>query len=109
MISARGLLVAAATTGGFLLFMSGVARSHGDAEWIQREELKNRVGELCCGQRDCERLSDGDVKPVNGGFVIQSTQEFVPTHEALPASPDGYWVCRWGGQRKCFITPNMGM
>jgi hypothetical protein len=108
MITLRGLTAIAALTGGFLLVMSGVAKSHDAAEWIQREQLKNRIGELCCGPRDCSRLEDGDVKPVSGGFLIQSTKEFVPTSEALPVSPDGYWICRWGGQRKCFIVPLTG-
>lgn len=81
-------IATAALTGGFLFLMSGAALPHGDAGWIQREELKNRMGELCCGPRDCERLKDGDVKPVDGGFLIQSTEEFVPTSEALPVSPD---------------------
>lgn len=106
-ISLRWLPLGLAILLPFLFAMNVLA--HGDADWIRREELKNRMGELCCGPSDCSRLEDGDVKPVEGGFLIQSTQEFVPTHEALPVSPDGYWVCRWGGQRKCFVTPNMGM
>lgn len=98
----RAVIITAALCVGFQ------AAAHDSADWIRQGEFKNRIGELCCGERDCERLSDGDVKPVDGGFLIRSTNEFVPTSETLPVSPDGYWVCRWGGQRKCFIAPFTG-
>lgn len=81
------------------------AFAHGPAEWIQRGGYKNAVGELCCGERDCFELSDGDVKITASGYYIVSIKETVPFSEATP-SPDGrYWRCAWGGSRKCFFGP----
>lgn len=81
---------------------------HEAAAWIQRGEYKNALGELCCGERDCARLDDGDVVPKDGGYLIQSRNEFVPIRQATPASPDGYWLCVWSGMRKCFFVPITG-
>ena len=79
--------------------------AHGPAEWIQRGGYKNSAGELCCGERDCFELADGDVKITDAGFYIISIKETVPFSEATP-SPDGkYWRCQWGGSRKCFFAP----
>src|ERR1044072_5142189 len=90
-----------ATVLSFLWLVSAFA--HGPAEWIQRGQYKNGAGELCCGPTDCRRLDDGDVVPVPGGYFIKSMNHVVPTHEAMPISPDGYFVCVWGGVRKCFF------
>lgn len=86
----------------------GAASAHGPAEWIQQGGYKNTVGELCCGERDCFELADGDVTITAGGFHIASTGETVPYSEAQP-SPDGrYWRCQWSGVRKCFFAPPPG-
>ena len=81
------------------------ALAHGPAEWIQRGEYKNSVGELCCGERDCFelRLSDVDTTPM--GFLVKSTGEVIPFSEAQPSPTGTYWHCRWGGSRKCFFAP----
>lgn len=101
-------MVAVALVSFWLL--AGTFRSwpHDAADWIRLQNLKNRIGELCCGERDCVRLDDDDVISVPNGFYIRSLKETVPSDEALPVSPDGFWRCQWGGQRKCFITPAMG-
>lgn len=81
------------------------AFAHGPAEWIQRGGYKNAAGELCCGERDCFELTDGDVKITSAGYFVVSIKETVPFSEAAP-SPDGrYWRCQWGGSRKCFFAP----
>jgi hypothetical protein len=83
------------------------AFAHGPAEWIQRGQYKNEIGELCCGEKDCVELDHNDVTPVDGGYLIKSLNEFVPQSETLPFSPGGFWRCAWGGARKCFfITPS---
>lgn len=85
-----------------------LASAHGPAEWIARGGYKNAVGELCCGERDCVELADGDVKATPAGFYITSRKETVPYSEAQP-SPDGrYWRCQWSGMRKCFFAPPPG-
>lgn len=84
------------------------ASAHGPAEWIQQGGYKNAVGELCCGERDCFELADGDVKVTPDGYYVVSKDELVPYAEAQP-SPDGrFWICIWGGTRKCFFAPPPG-
>ena len=79
--------------------------AHDAASWIQRDGYKNGAGELCCGERDCFELADGDVRVTPAGYLIASTREIVPFDQATP-SPDGrYWRCAWGGKRKCFFAP----
>jgi hypothetical protein len=82
-----------------------LARAHGPAEWINTGGYKNAAGELCCGERDCFELAEGDVAVVAVGYFVRSIGETVPFSEAQP-SPDGrYWRCQWGGSRKCFFAP----
>lgn len=84
------------------------ARAHGDAQWIEQGRFKNIIGELCCGERDCNPIADDDVITKPDGFYIVSLKELVPYAEATPTPPEGggrYWRCAWGGQRKCFFAP----
>lgn len=109
--------------------ISFAAAAHGPAGWIQRGGFKNAVGELCCGERDCRELPKSDVVVTPQGYFIKSLNETVPFSEAtpLPALADefraevdqdalkngqplpevgsNYWVCIWGGKRKCFFAP----
>lgn len=81
------------------------AGAHGPAKWIQDGNYKNAAGDLCCGEKDCAELADGDIVPAPGGYLIKSLNELVPQQEVQP-SPDGrYWRCFWGGKRKCFFAP----
>jgi len=99
--------------------MLSLAHAHGPAEWIQRGEYQNALGELCCGERDCGFMVAGTIKHEGGGYrvnaefqvglgaeaTISHVEEFVPEAEATP-SPDGtYWRCQWGGSCKCFFAP----
>lgn len=77
--------------------------AHDDAEWVQRGGYKNEIGQLCCGKKDCFKLNDNDVVETPQGFHILSKKEFVPIPQSIPASPEGYWRCEWGGERKCFF------
>lgn len=120
-----GCLIAAvcAVLIGFLVWavitlMIAPAHAHDAAEWIQRGNYKNAVGELCCGEQDCVELDDAAVKVTPSGYrvTLPTAQrgagyiegvhyEIVPFSEATP-SPDGkYWRCQWGGARKCFFAP----
>ena len=89
------------------------AQAHEDARWIQERSIKNAVGELCCGERDCVPIEENDVRVTQSGYLIKSTRELVPFNEALPLPADEralgrYWICHWGGQRKCFFAPASG-
>jgi len=94
-------LIAALT----LLFLSAFAFGHDAAQWIQDGKYRNAVGDLCCGERDCAELADGDIKVTAGGYLITSLGETVPFHEASPSPNGKYWRCYWGGKRKCFFAP----
>ena len=101
------------------MFSLSFAHAHGPAEWIQRGDYKNAVGELCCGERDCGFQVGGEIHYEKGGYRVDAdfqigsgnyatvvhVREFVPEAEATP-SPDGtYWRCYWGGKRKRFFAP----
>ena len=88
-----------------MLSLSLAAYAHGPAEWIQRDQYKNSVGELCCGERDCAELTDADVKITSAGYFIVSIKETIPFSEATPSPTGTYWRCFWGGKRKCFFAP----
>ncbi len=97
-----------------LALLPSIVLAHGPAEWIQRGAYKNRIGELCCGERDCAELADEDVKVTAAGYRVTLHRpggdvfEIVPYAEAQP-SPDGkFWRCEWGGERKCFFAPPPG-
>jgi hypothetical protein len=92
------------------------AHDSGPGAWINQQGLRNSVGELCCGEGDCEVLPAAQVR-VYANFYriwIQSTRdgqpslrmEDIPFSESQP-SPDGvYWRCRRpDGSRRCFFAP----
>src|SRR5690349_7257393 len=92
------------------LATAGGALAHDEARWIQERAIKNTIGELCCGERDCNSVEENDVKITPSGFLIKSSGELVPFNEALPLPADEralgrYWICHWGGKRKCFFAP----
>jgi len=101
-----GCVVFAGLAGLVILFIwTTVTWGHGPADWINQGQHKNGLGELCCGERDCFELADGDVRITPAGYFVVSINEVVPFHQATP-SPDGrYWRCQWGGARKCFFAP----
>lgn len=98
------------------------ASAHGPADWIRQGGYKNDVGQYCCGEQDCGRYLSGTIKEVRGGFEVDAivlieigqpaafqrtfaAQGFIPATEATP-SPDGqFWMCVWGGKRRCFFAP----
>ena len=93
-----------------LLLLATPALAHDSAKWIQDRAIKNAVGELCCGERDCASLAEGDITITARGYYIKSLTETVPFNEALPLPniPEAggkYWRCQWGGSRKCFFAP----
>src|SRR5262245_25830168 len=85
--------------------MLSLAHAHGPAAWIQQGGYKNALGELCCGERDCLEIAAADVKVTPSGYLLKSTSETIPFHEATPSPTGTYWRCDWGGQRKCFFAP----
>ena len=85
-----------------------LAYAHGPAEWIQRGEYRNALGELCCGERDCTELSSTDVEVTSAGYYVASVREMIPFSEATPSPTGTYWRCEWGGRRKCFFAPPQG-
>src|SRR5712691_4349761 len=86
-----GQVISLALAAFAAIAMFSLARAHGPAEWINIGGYKNGAGELCCGERDCFELADGDVTITAVGYFVHSLEESVPFSEAQP-SPDGrYW------------------
>ncbi len=100
------------------LFAAKPSLAHADADWIARGGFRNAMGELCCGVRDCEPIPASRVTVTPWGYRVgtdialsgnrpMTMHETIPFHEATPTPPEigGYWLCKWGGWRKCFFAP----
>lgn len=76
--------------------------------WTNNESVDPRTKVKCCGENDCRALADDQVSRVDGGYAVfdhVGAPDIVPDSRVMPA-PDGhYWVCRWGGELRCFFAP----
>ena len=44
----------------------------------------------CCDDRDCRPAKEGEIKEVNGGYLVVPTNEFYPyKHPKIKYAPDG--------------------
>jgi hypothetical protein len=75
--------------------------------WISRGKFKNKVGEWCCGDNDCETPQQ---ITANGAGWLVNGSEFISYDEATP-SPDGkVWICRRPDKtRRCVFGPPPNM
>ena len=101
---------------GLTVLLPTFAFGHQDADWIQRQQLRNRVGESCCGTNDCNPIDKDGFYPGPGGYVVTRSfrggrEEVVPYSEAMPFSIDGrLWICRRpDGSRRCVFDQPPGM
>lgn len=99
------VLLVLAVTSWVMVWWVWPAGAHGSADWINRGGYKNKAGDLCCGERDCFELSLSDVKVITSGYLIIRTGDVVPFNESTPSPTGTYWLCIWGGKRKCFFYP----
>jgi hypothetical protein len=90
------------------LFVAMVVTSavgHEDGGWIGKQGWKNRVGDFCCGARDCFAVAEADYVAGPGGYRLnfRGKIEVIPYEETMPFSIDGkLWVCRdYTGKRTC--------
>ena len=88
--------------------------AHDDAAWIQQQQLKNRMGESCCGAQDCTAIDKASYHEGPNGYVIvhkRGLNEVIPYSEPMPFSIDGrLWVCRKpDGSRRCVFNQPPGM
>ena len=104
----------AALTG--IALLSSAALAHEDADWIRLQQLKNRMGEYCCGAQDCAAVDKEAFIAGPGGYIITRKaqgprEEHIPYSEAMPFSIDGrLWVCRkQDGSRRCVFDQPPGM
>ncbi len=101
----------------FLLAAAG-AHAHDDGQWIQDQGLKNKLGDPCCGFRDCNAVNPSRVSEGPAGYVIDDgagrPAETIPYPEVMPFSIDGrLWICRNPDRtyakgpngRRCVIGP----
>ena len=80
------------------------ARSHGDAEWIERDV----EWRWCCGPEDCRRAQPGEVQRTERGFLIPRTNQLF--HEGLRGyyhhmHDQEFWLCIRGGAVICLFVP----
>ena len=81
------------------------AFAHDEADWINKEGWRNKEEVLCCGPNDCKGYTKEEVDEVEGGYLIRELGVRIPYGSALPSPDEKYWICRWGGQTKCFFAP----
>jgi hypothetical protein len=88
----------------FLAAETALAHDH----WINNGRYKNsRTGELCCGEQDCVKVADQDVKATPAGYLL-TTGELVPYNETLKSEDGAYWRCHRFDRlktRRCFFAP----
>jgi hypothetical protein len=88
----------------------GPARAHDDGQWIMDQQLRNRVGEWCCGKGDCDPVDKSGFKVTSNGYQLAVNGETIPFGETMPLSVDGrLWVCRRpNGTRRCVFDKPPG-
>lgn len=93
-----------------LLLVAG-ARAHGDAEWIQFDEMKQGSA-WCCGVHDCERAGQEQVIQLdhNHWRIVSTGQVFTRGQRGQFYSKDAdYWWCRPDGKTvNCLFVPPEG-
>ena len=92
-----------------LVASASAVLAHGDAAWIMQDSRTS----YCCGPSDCERAPLSAVKPINGGWLVVSTdQRFMEGSPDLhPSKDQDFWLCRppnLGGKVKCLFVPAGG-
>lgn len=99
-----------------ILSLSSFSLTHGDADWIQQQKLKNTMGEYCCGVQDCAPVDKAGFYAGPDGYVVirqpqGGREEHIPYSEAMPLSIDGrLWICRkQDGTRRCVFDQPPGM
>lgn len=101
----RLFLAALAGVALYLLGLTLPAPAHD--HWINNGNFVSPIDGLhCCGENDCDKLRDEDVREVEGGFYIDSLKEFVPRREVQFSRDGHFWRCRKAdGSRRCFFAP----
>lgn len=76
------------------------AHDHGAGSWINRQQLRDPLTKhYCCNAVDCQRVPDGGLKEISGGYHITETGEHWPYGRVLWKSQDGaWWRCAYGTQ-----------
>ncbi len=106
-----------------LALLPSIVLAHGPAEWVEKGKYKNRIGELCCGERDCGLYTGGTIEHVDGGYQVNADftvgegaaaqvikiKAFIEEKDATPSPTGDYWLCSWGGKIRCFFAPVPGM
>lgn len=68
---------------------------------------------VCCSDKDCGPVPEGEVVPTAQGWLIKRTNEVIPFNEAKKSLDNDFHVCRVGGASNgkviCLYVPPMGM
>jgi hypothetical protein len=94
----------------FILLGISVAGAHDS--WISRNRLTDpQSGQWCCNHIDCEGQKNGDIREVQGGYLVAATGEVIPYARVIWKSEDGsWWRCRnmQTNATRCLIGPPPG-
>ena len=92
-----------------------IRAAHAHESWINQGAYRNKDGEWCCGDGDCEMLPKKSVIMNGQGYVVLRSplagagpvlQETIPFAETLPSRDGEFWRCRRpDGVRRCFFAP----
>lgn len=104
----RAVIAVAWLVIAFLALMAGVSTAHDEADWIQKQGLRNAAGEWCCGKGDCVILEYSPSISA-AGYLLEGG-EIVPHSEVQPSPTKRYVRChRPDGSRRCFFAPPNSM
>lgn len=73
--------------------------------WQNGDKVDPKTKAMCCNGSDTKQFDLSLLKPVEGGFLLLDTKEFIPYERVQPSPDENVWVSRWGGQTKCFFYP----
>jgi hypothetical protein len=96
--------------------------SPGHDLWISKEMVRNKNGEWCCNEHDCEAISAEDVHERRDGFDVRLVfaanpplesrieRRFIPRSQAQESKDGKYWHCRRPDRTtRCFFFPPPSM
>ena len=86
----------------------GLARAHGDYDWIRRGGYKGVDGSGCCGQDDCESIPATRIERTPEGYRLRDFDMTIPFRQATPSEDGKFWLCRDQKAMRCFFAPPPG-
>lgn len=87
---------------------AGLARAHGDHDWIRRGGYLGVDGSSCCGVDDCDQVPASRVERTPEGYRLRDFGILIPFRQATPSEDGKFWLCRDKKLMRCFFAPPPG-